>query len=175
MTNKLIIWAILILFAFASSSLAQEKMQMPELTDQMKKNRAVWLMDLYVCTGIAHAKSLGKTAEDYGKFVGEQVVPNWAGRKGQGSAPFIQAMNIRMQIYQKGTFEIVSEAETSITVKMNRPYSGYFYAGELYGVMLDEYEAFQEQVAIAITDYLGMKYKQKVEGEYLIVSLTLKK
>jgi hypothetical protein len=166
--------AILMLFLLASIGIAQQKIQMPELTDQMKTNRAVWQMDLYICTGIVYAKSLGKTAKDYGKFVGEQVIPNWAGRKGQGPAPFLQALSIRSQIYQKGTFEIVSETETSFTVKMNRPYVDYFYAGELYGVTLDEYEAFFEQMAVTITDYLGLKYEQKVEGEYLIAAITEK-
>jgi hypothetical protein len=171
--NKAIIGAILIFFILVSNGLAQEKMELPDRTAQMKLNRAVWQMDLYICTGIAYAKSLGNTAEDYGKFVGEQVLPNWAGRKGQGLAPVIQAISVRWEIYQKGTFEIVSETETSVTIRMNRPYANYFYSGDLYGVTLKEYEAFLEQMAIAIMDYLGMKYEQAVEGEYLIATIAI--
>jgi len=175
MRNKVIFGTILIIFILASSGLTQEKIEIPERTLEWKLNRASWHMDLYICTAIAYAKSLGKTAEDYGKFVGEKFAPGWEGAKGQGVAPVIRTFSGHWQIYKNGKFEIVSESETSVIARMNRPYSVYFKDGDLYGVTMNEYEAFLEQVGLAIANYLGLTYEQKVEEDNLIVTISEQK
>jgi len=175
MRNKVILGAILIIFILASYSLTQEKIEIPERTLEWKLNRASRHMDLYICTAIAYAKSLGKTAEDYGKFVGEKFAPSWEGAKGQGVAPVIRTWSGHWQIYENGKFEIVSESETSVTAKMNRPYSAYFKDGDLFGVTMNDYETFLERIGMAIANYLGLKYEQKVEGDNLIATISEQK
>lgn len=175
MRKKVIFGTILIIFILASSGLTQEKIELPERTLEWKLNRAAQHMDLYICTAIAYAKSLGKTAEDYGKFVGQKFAPSWEGAKGQGVAPLIRTWSGHWQIYKNGEFEIVSESETSVTAKFNRPYSAYFKDGDLYGVTMNDYETFLEQVGIAIANYLGLKYEQEEEGDNLIVTISEKK
>ena len=45
-----------------------------------KLSWSVWRTDYYICTGIAYAKSLGKTPEDFGVFVGNEHASSWDGR-----------------------------------------------------------------------------------------------
>jgi len=179
MKNRTIVGTILTVFILSAFIIAQEqteqKIELPERTPEWKLGRAVWHMDLYVCTGIAYAKSLGKTAEDYGKFVGEKFAPSWEGAKGQGVAALIRTWSGHWQLYENGKFEIISESETSVTAKLNRPYSAYFKDGDLYGVTMNEYETFLEQIGLAIANYLGLKYEQKVEGDNLITTISEQK
>ena len=170
------ILAVFILSAFIiAQEQTEQKIELPERTPEWKLNRAVRHMDLFICTGIAYAKSLGKTAEDYGKFVGEKFAPSWEEAKGQGVAPLIRTWSGHWQLYKNGKFEIVSESETSVTTKFNRPYSAYFKDGDLYGVTVNEYETFLEKIGVAIANYLGLKYEQKVEGDNLIVTISKQK
>jgi len=179
MKNKTIVGTILFTFIFFGSILAQQqaeqKIELPQRTPEWKLGRAVWHMDLYVCTGIAYAKSLGKTAEDYGKFVGKQFAPTWKGLKGQGIAPVIRLVSGHWQIYKNGKCEILSESETSVTVRMNRPYLVYFKDGELIGVTVEEYESFLEQIGLVIVNYLGLEYEKKIEGDWVVVTISEKK
>ncbi|NOR12304.1 MAG: hypothetical protein GQ545_03530 [Candidatus Aminicenantes bacterium] len=179
MRTKTIMGTILAVFILSAFIIAQEqteqKIELPERTPEWKLGRSVRHMDLFICTGIAYAKSLGKTAEDYGKFVGEKFAPSWEGAKGQGVAPLIRTWSGHWQLYKNGKFEIVSESETSVTTKFNRPYSAYFKDGDLYGVTVNEYETFLEKIGVAIANYLGLKYEQKVEGDNLIVTISKQK
>ena len=179
MKNKTIVRTILTVFILSAFIIAQEqteqKIELPERTPEWKLARAVWHMDLYVCTGIAYAKSLGKTAEDYGKFVGEKFAPSWEGLKEQGIAPVMRIFSGHWQLYKNGKCEILNESETSVTIRANRPYLAYFKDGELYGVTVEEYESFVVQIGLAIQNYLGLKYEQKIEGDWVVVTISEKK
>jgi len=46
------------------------KIQLPEIPIETKHSYSVWRTDYYIYTGIAYAKSLGMTVEDFAEYVG---------------------------------------------------------------------------------------------------------
>jgi len=66
--------ALILITASADLSFSQEteeaETRFPEMSLKDKHFYANWRTDYYVCTGIAYAKSMGKTAEDFAEFVG---------------------------------------------------------------------------------------------------------
>lgn len=112
-------------------------------------NYAVWRTDFYICTGIAYAKSVGKSPDDFMNFVAEKHVETLKSMKGKGLEPIVKLLHFVVTNYPNGTFEIISESEKKVQVKFNRPYNVYFFNspynvyfknGQILGVTLDEFE-----------------------------------
>jgi hypothetical protein len=71
--------------------------------------------------------------------------------------------------------EILSESETSFIAKIKGFGEGFVKAQENYGVTVEEYLQFFEQIGAAISKSIGLEYKQKVEGDWVIITVTEKK
>jgi hypothetical protein len=68
---------IILLVVISFSAFAQEKgeqiIQLPQLSLEQKLDRSVRNTTTRDIVGIAYAKSLGKTPEDYGKYIGGKI------------------------------------------------------------------------------------------------------
>jgi len=178
MRNKTIVGTILVVFIISGSIFAQEKEQkieLPQLTLEQKWDRAIYNLTSFWIAGIAYAKSQGKTAADFGKYVGELFAPEWEGAKGKGVQRFIQGMCWNWQIFKDFKMEILSESKTSFEAKIKGFAEGAVKAWTEPGVTIEDYFRCYEQLMVAITDYLGLEYKQKVEGDWIYFTVTEKK
>ncbi|MFQ6127239.1 MAG: hypothetical protein ACE5R6_21920, partial [Candidatus Heimdallarchaeota archaeon] len=97
MRNKTSFVVLLFVFIFSVSIYAQEKkeqaeqkIELPKLYLEQKLDRTVMNLAAFITGSIAYAKSMEKTPEDYGKFIGETFAPGWEGVKGKGISPFIR-------------------------------------------------------------------------------------
>jgi len=177
MRKKTIVGTILVIFILSGSIFAQEKegqkIELPQLTLEQKWGRSVMNLTVMNIASIAYAKSKGETPGDMGKFVGELVSPSWEGVKGM--KPFIRAMYRNWQMFKNFQMEILSESETSFIAKIKGFGEGFVKAQENYGVTVEEYLQFFEQIGAAISKSIGLEYKQKVEGDWVIITVTEKK
>jgi len=166
--------AFLVLVTFAVSQ--ERTHQKIKLTDWdsvgSKANFAVWRTDFYICTGIAYAKTLGKTTDDFAHFVGN--AHSWDEIKGKGIAPAAQILYGLIRLYENGKFEIVSESDTLITMRSNRPYRSYFKDGPMLDVSIDEFERCLWGHIAILADRVGLLFKYRIEGDQITSSLTMK-
>jgi hypothetical protein len=167
--------AFLLLASFAVS---QERIhQKIKLTDwdsvESKANFAVWRTDFYICTGIAYAKTLGKTTDDFAHFVGN--AHSWDEIKGKGLSPAVQLLYGLIRLYKNGKFEIVFESDTLVTMRSNRPYMLYFNDGPMLGVSIDEFERCLWGHIAILADRVGLLFKYRIEGDQITSTLSIKK
>ena len=181
MRNKTIVGLILFTFIFCASITAQEKkektdqkIELPELYLEQKLDRTVTNLAAFITSSIAYTKSMGKTAEDYGKFIGETFTPSWEGAKGKGISPFIQGMYRNLQPDKNFRMEILSESKTSVEGRMNRYGEATVKAYARTGVTNEEVDACFGKVWETIANYLGLEYKQKAEGDWIVFTITEK-
>ncbi|MFC2164011.1 hypothetical protein ACFLT2_03315 [Acidobacteriota bacterium] len=174
MRNKIIVGAVLLALIFSGSLMAQEKkLELPKRTTEQKLERNVYLTAAIFCATIAYAKSIGKTAEDYGEFMGKIFAPGW--EKGISLADFMKWTYINMSGDKEFTMDILEESESAIVTRWNKPWLKYFEDGKLYGATLEEYENMMWKMMRQIADYLEIEFKQKKEGDSIIVTVAKKK
>jgi len=71
-------------------------------------------------------------------------------------------------------FEIVEQSEASVTVRVNRPWAGYFGDDETwYGVTLEEYEMANQVFITRLTKYLGLAYEEWTEEGWVYSKFSL--
>ncbi len=180
MKSKAIVWTILVVFVLSFSILAQEKekqsIELPQLYLEQKLDRSVKNTTGREVVGIAYAKSMGKTPEDYGKFMGERMAFSWADIKGKGPVPFVQYWYRFLQTDRYSKMEILSVSKTSVKAKMTVYGVTHIkaFAADL-GVTVEEYASYLGKFSEMLADYVGLDYKQKLEGDWIVFTVTEKK
>jgi len=143
--------------------------QLSQPTAKQIAGFAVWRVDYYICTGIAYAKRLGKTADDFAAFVGE--THSWEEMKGKGLEPPVQLLYFVIKNYEAGEFEITSQSEHAIAMRFNRPYAGYFKDGPQLGVSLDEFETCLWKHIAIMARRIGLDFVYNIEGDHITATL----
>ncbi len=147
--------------------------QFKETPLEDKHRFTAWRVDYYICTGIAYAKSMGQSVEDFAAFVGKHH--SIGNPETATLARVAYAGHTVLTSYPGGTIEIVSESDSMIVVKSNRPYKDYYKDGPMLGVTLDEFEKyFWGHVAI-MAGKLNMDFKYEIKEDEVIQTVTYKK
>lgn len=135
-----------------------------------------WHSDLYICTGIAYAKKMGKTPEEYGRFVGELFAPSWEDTREKKPGPeyFAKFYYSHMSAYPDFEMDVLEVDSDSVRFKHNRPYRSYFENEDMFGVTIDEYEAFMKASNEPISGYLNMNIELELDGDWMVVTMTRK-
>jgi len=179
MKDKAIVGTILVLFVLSVSILAQEKeeqsIELPQLNLEQKVDRSVKNTTGRDIVSIAYAKSMGKTPEDYGKFIGELTAFFWADIKGKGPVPFVQYWYRFLQTDRYSKMEILSVSKTSVKAKMTLYGETHIKALVDLGVTVEEYASYYGKYREILADYLGLEYEQKLEGHWIVFTVTEKK
>ncbi len=160
------------IYAQEKKEQTEQKIELPKLYLEQKLDRAVLNVTSFITGGIAYAKSLGKTPEDYGKFIGEKFAPGWDGIKGKGIAPFIRGMYRNFQSDVNCHWEILSESDKSVKVQMNRFGDAIIKADTETGVTTEEFDRCMGNVMEAITNHLGFDFKQELKEDWIVFTVT---
>ena len=76
MKAKFLFLTVIVTILFLTKSYSQDtsyiKIELEETTLKNKHRSTAWRVDYYICTGIAYAKSMGQSVEDFTKFVGKR-------------------------------------------------------------------------------------------------------
>lgn len=175
-TKILILSAILTLLSCTicySQDSQNTKIQLKEIPLERKHNFSTWRVDYYICTGIAYAKQMGQSVEDFAKFVGthhDLTYPN-----NQTLSGVAETSNLVMTNYPGGKYEIISESDSVIVAKSNRPYKIYYEDGPLLGVTINEFEKyFWGHVAI-MASKINIDFKYEIKEDEVIQTFSYKK
>jgi hypothetical protein len=150
-----------------------QKIQLTPPTIERTASFAVWRTDYYICTGIAYARSVGKTVDDFATFVGNNH--SWESMRGKGLEPPVKLLNFAIKNYKNGSFEILAESDSSVTMRSNRPYAPYFKDGPMLGVSIDEFERCLWGHIAILADRIGLDFKYKIQGEQITSTLSIRK
>lgn len=151
---------------------AIQKIQLATSTIEETANYAVWRTDFYICTGISYAKNLGKTVDDFAKFVGN--AHSLESMMGKGLEPPVQLLNFVIKNYKNGNFEILSETDSLVTMKSNRPYAEYFNNGPMLGVTLEEFERCLWPHIVILFDRINLDFAYNIENDSIMYSLAIR-
>ena len=149
--------------------------QLPQLSLEQKLDRSSRNTSSREIVAIAYAKSLGKTPEDFGKFIGEKTAFFWADIKGKGVVPFVQYWYRFLQTDKNSKMEIINVSEKAVKAKMTVYGETNLKSYSDLGVTLEEYAGFYGNYAETLADYLGLEYKQKFEEGWIVFTVTEKK
>ncbi len=151
---------------------AYVKIQLNDATVEQKQGYAVWRTDYYICTGISYAKSLGQTVDDFAVFVAGK---HYMGSGDKGLAPIVRLFHFVFESYPNSQFDIISESDSLVNMKSNRPYSANFKDGPIFGVTLEEFERFLFQHIRLMAEKIGFDFAYHIEGDSMIFTLAKKK
>ena len=160
---------ILIILIFINCKLATSQENLiskTQLTDrpiESKLSYATWRTDYYICTGIAYAKSLGMTVNDFAAFVASKH--SITSPKDTSISAVIKSFNMVMTTYPKGKVELLTESNSSANMRWNRPYASYFKNGPVLGVSLDEFESYLYGHVAIMTKRIGIEFKYDIKGD----------
>ena len=146
--------------------------QLVDLTDnrtaEQKWTRSVLFVDFAWVGMIAYAKSMDQTPKQLGRWMGEWGSLSW-GDPGSMTLPsFVRQLFLNYHLWDDLEFEVLTETENEIRVRMNSPYAGFFGEdGERYGVTLQELQQVWCLTYEGIADHLGFDMTHEVEGEWI--------
>jgi len=173
---RIITRAGLVLFPLVLAS-QPLRAQTVDLTDnrtaEQKWTRSVFLLDFAYIGFIAYAKSVGQTPEQSADFMIDFAAPGWGTPGERTMASFVRGMFGNYHLYDTLEFEILSESESEIRGRMNRPYAARFgETGEAYGVTLQDFTQVMTHFYEGVAHYLGFDMTHEVNGEW--VTFTVK-
>jgi hypothetical protein len=149
------------------------KIQLTAPTIQRTATFAVWRTDFYICTGIAYAKSLGQTVDDFANFVGNHH--DWENMRGKGLEPAAKTLNFLIKLYENGRFEVLAQSDSLVSMRSNRPYAPYFKEGPIFGVSIDEFERCLWGHIAILAARIGLDFKYRIQGEDINSTLSFRK
>jgi hypothetical protein len=172
--------SLLVIALLASSLSAQEKSTQSVLKPDQRELTtrdslrlitrrlawSVWRTDYYICTAIAYSKTLGKTPEDLGQFVGDAHASSWGDIKGISS--LAEGLRFFWSTYKDGQFETVFQSDSSATIKSNRPYLKLFKGGPVLGVTVEEYDRFFWRHAEVMMAKIGFHFRAEISGDAVL-------
>jgi hypothetical protein len=145
--------------------------QLAEAPLEVRKKYAVWRTDYYICTGIAYAKTMGKSVEDFAAFVGS--IHSIGRSRDEGVTPVVQLLHFVMGNYEGGCLEVVSESQNDVTMRCNRPYRTFFRDGPVLGVSLEEFETYLWKHVAIMLKSIGFTFGYRIEGDIIELRLSL--
>ncbi|MDH3458496.1 MAG: hypothetical protein OER90_16760 [Gemmatimonadota bacterium] len=156
--------------------LRAQQTDLPNRTLEQRFLRGSYLSVSTWVASIAYAKSMGQTPEDFGRWVGKLYAPSWSGLRGQGPQAVVRGMHRNFTTYDGAVMEIVEASESSITVRANRPYIGFYFGDDLQsrGVTVEEYEQVFQVMNEEICQYLELTCKQRVEEGWVVTTIAVK-
>ncbi len=151
-----------------TTSFGQDKFSVPELSQEQVQQVLYNHVAAYATSGISYAKSMGKTPESYGRYVGDLFTPFWdptAGLPGFAN----QIMFILAGIHYTGEMKIVEQDEHSIRIRMTNV-DMPFKQGPMLGVTYEEYLEFSYGVLVVLADFMKLDFSHAVvdDGWYEI-------
>ena len=165
---------VLLILLFNNLGFTQElqnlKIQLDDAPVEEKLSYSVQRIDVNICNGIAYAKSLGKTVEDYAEHVGTK--DNLTGSNDTSIEKAVKSIHFVITCYPKGEFEILSESDSSVEMRWNKPYSDYFKREAIHGVTIDEFETYLYRYVEIMAKKIGYNFDCTIKNDHVIATLS---
>lgn len=179
MTRRVLAVAIILLAALHRSLAAQDVRQQgktitfPTFTADQNWTRASSLMYAEAVGGFAIAKTRGLSAEEYGRVLGDRFAPGWGQRDGGSAIRYARGIQNNLRAMTGTTIQVLEASDTLVTMRVTPGWRSFFGPSkQVYGVTLEEYETIHGTFQDRIARYLGLRYAQRNEGEYVVMTIS---
>lgn len=126
-----------------------------------------------IVAGISHAKSLGKTPADFGRYSANLVAEGWGPPNSGRAIPYVRALAFNFAGYPGSSVQISATSDTSATLRYRRTYLSFFGSTrKAFGVTVDEYDQMTAALLGSIARYLGLRATARFDGEWTTVAAT---
>jgi hypothetical protein len=147
--------------------------QWPDYTQEQRWSRMAQLGTLGVVAAMAYAKEQGASLEEFGRWWGDLFAPSWGQAGTYGPVEVMRGMRRNFLSWPTMEVEVLSQTETSVTARVNRPWAAYFGdSGSWYGVSLEEYERVNSMFMRRIADYHGLTFEERRDGDGLVLTFS---
>jgi len=117
--------------------------------------------------GIASYKALGKTAEDYGHYLGELFAPGWGAPNSGSAIPMARGGLFNYSALRGSDAEFVSASDTAAIIRFRRTHVAFFGAQRtVIGVSLDEYDQMTNAFNERLCAHLGLRCTIRNDGDW---------
>jgi hypothetical protein len=154
--------------------MANQAIELPKLTIEQKWKTAESNLIYFVVSGIAYAKSRGASPEDFGTFAGQVAAPSWKEDAGKGPQALVAGISQNKQQFRDFQLEIQSVSETTVQARMKGFGESDVRTRPRHEITVDDYIRFFEKKWEVIADSLGLEYKQRVERDWTIFTVSQK-
>ena len=145
----------------------------PTFTADQNWARASALMYAEAIGGFAFAKTRGASAEEYGRVIGDVFAPGWGQRDAGSAVRYARGIQNNFRAMSGTTVDVLEAGDTLVTMRVKRGWRSYFGPSQaVYNVTLDEYETIHGTFLDRIARYLGLGYAQRIEGDYVVITIS---
>ncbi len=148
--------------------------ELPKLTVQQKWEKAEGNLIYFVVCGISYARAHGDTAASFGRWAGEVAAPYWEAPKELGPRGLVQGISENKQQFRGFEMEILDASEERIYARMKCFGEETMHEWLWHEITAQEYIEFFGEKWAAIADHLGLSYKQHMDGDWLVFTVTKK-
>lgn len=147
---------------------------LPAYTDSQLRDGLTGNLNAVVVVGVAQAKSLGRTAADFGRFGGSLVARRWGPPNSGTAIRYVRGLAFNFAGYSGAEVRVTATSDTSATVRMHRRYYLSFFgpSRQALGVTVDEYEQMTRALVSTIGQYLGLRSTMRFDGDWATVTVT---
>ena len=175
--KKIINLVFISIFLLTSNLFAQDqkltKNDLPQLTLEQKVDRAMMNSISYMMLGLAYAKSLGKTPEEFAEHSVKIVAPFYERMKGSSPLNFLKTMYTVQQTDKNFSLDILESSETSVRARMSLYGINVIKASVPFGnVNVDDCYTFYNTFVGGLTQTIGFDYSYKIEDEQIVFTLS---
>jgi hypothetical protein len=164
---------VVVLIALAVQPTVVQTPQWPEYTQEQRWSRAALMSTLGAVSALAYAKARGTSLEQFGRWWGDMFAPSWGEPGSYGPFEVMRGMRRNFLCYPDMEVEILSQSESAVSARLNRPWVAHFDDQRaLYGVSLEEFDTLQSMFMRRVADYHGLAFEERREGERLIVTFS---
>ncbi len=146
--------------------------ELPRLTLHEKWETAESNLIYFVVCGISYAKFHGGSAEDFGTWAGQVAASSREADRDKGVRGLVEGIAYNKQQFRDFEMEILDESALTIQARMRGFGEDTIRRWPQSENTVDDYIQFFAWKWIAIADYLGLAYSQRVEGEWVIFTVT---
>lgn len=144
--------------------------QFPKSTIEERWNTAESNLVYFIVCGIAYAKAMGGTPEDFGTFSGN--VANWENAAKRDPKVLIDGIYRNKRQFKNFEIVIVRESEFLIEAKMRGFGEDLVRKRRKQDITVEDYFAFFGKKWEAIGNQLELVYKQLFDGDWLQIAVT---
>ena len=147
--------------------------QMQTYTVEQTTNRLSYLGTTSFASGIAMAKARGVSVEDYGRDMAKLFSPSWGAPNTGTAVRMARGVLWNATVWAGGNGNLVSVSDTAVTFRFQPSWAVHFGAQkQLVGVTLDEYNRVLTLTNQGIANYLGLRYTERVDGDWVVATIT---
>ena len=145
----------------------------PAYSAEVRWNRTAQHFYAFFIGGIAHAKSLGRTPEAFGRFLGDLYASGWGQPQSGTAIAVARTWYFNFEALPKADAQLVAVDDTTAVLRHRRTHVAFFGPTRaVSGVTLDDYDRAFAAAGTRINEYLGLHTRITVEGEWNVITIS---